>query len=516
MTKFLTQENVHAEFHSTIEKTKDKRMKFIFPLVIFTVLSLHGFGQRYKSSLFGIKDDGITLNTTSIQRAIDYIHENGGGVLEFYVGRYLTGTIELKSNVTLHLYEGAVLVGSPNIYDYNINSPYTALVYANKAENIAVMGKGVLDGQGRTVAYNLVDQIQKGLLKDDLKYDRATTRRPSVVYFRECKNALVKGIQVRNSAFWVQIYDQCNGLVIDSTTVHSEAYWNNDGMDIVDCKNVTITNNYVNASDDAICFKSHDPNQVGENVEVRNNVMRSSANGIKFGTVSRGNYRNFKIVNNTVYDTYRSALALTAPDGGIIEDIWVDSLYAYNTGNAIYLRNGDRWGADKGPGEIRNITIQNVYAEVAATKPDTAYEYEGPIEDLPRNISPSGIVGIPGHPITGITLRNIKIIYPGGGNPHYAYRGTKPEDLDSIPVMLSAYPEFSQFKELPAWAFYIRYAHDVTLENVQFVARNRDYRPAVVVQESKNILLRQVKYIEPGGKKKQLFTYKSSDVKTAP
>ncbi len=491
-------------------------MKFFLLLMVLTASFLSGFGQRYKASLFGIRGDGITLNTTSIQRAIDYIHEKGGGVLEFYVGRYLTGTIELKSDVTLHLYEGAVLAGSPNIYDYNINTPYTALVYANKAENIGVIGKGVLDGQGRTVAYNLVDQIQKGLLDDNLKLDRPTNRRPSVVYFRECKNAIVKGIQVKNAAFWVQIYDQCNGLIIDSIAVNSEAYWNNDGMDIVDSKNVTITNNYVNASDDAICFKSHDPNQTGENVVVRNNVVRSSANGFKFGTVSRGNYRNFKIINNTVYNTYRSAIAITAPDGGTIEDILIDSLYAYNTGNAIYLRNGNRWGAEKGPGEIRNITIQNVYAEIAAAKPDTAYEYEGPIEDLPRNISPSGIVGIPGHPITGVTLRNIKIVYPGGANPDYAYRGTKPKDLDSIPVMLSAYPEFSQFKELPAWGFYVRYADDVKFENVELIARDRDYRPAVVIQESKDILFQGVKYLEPGGKKKQLFTYKSSDVKTTP
>jgi polygalacturonase len=491
-------------------------VKFLFSIIVFTVLSLPGFAQRYKASLFGIRGDGITLNTTSIQGAIDYIHGKGGGVLEFYVGRYLTGTIELKSNVTIHLFEGAVLVGSPNIYDYNINTPYTALVYANKAENVGVTGKGVLDGEGRTVAYNLLDQIEKGLLDDNMKLDRATNRRPSVMYFRECNNVAVKGIQVRNAAFWVQIYDQCNGLTIDSTAVNSEAYWNNDGMDIVDCKNVTITNNYVNASDDAICFKSHDPNQTGENVVVRNNVLRSSANGFKFGTVSRGNYRNFKIVNNKVYDTYRSAIAITAPDGGIIEDILVDSLYAYNTGNAIYLRNGDRWGGEKGAGSIRNVTLQNIYVEVAATKPDTAYEYEGPIEDLPRNISPSGIVGIPGHPITGITLRNIKIVYPGGGNPHYAYRGTSPKDLDSIPVMIAAYPEFSQFKELPAWGFYVRYAEDVKFENVELIARERDYRPAVVIQESKDILMKEAKFTEPGRKKKQLFTYKSTDIKTAP
>lgn len=490
-------------------------LRFLSFSIVLVFWSSFAIGQNYNASLFGIKSNGTTLNTTAIQKAIDYIHEEGGGVLEFYVGRYLTGTIELKSNVTIQLHEGAVLLGSTNIYDYNIESRYTALVYAENARNITIQGKGVIDGQGREVAYDLIDQIHKGIIDDKLKYDRPARRRPSAIYFRECDNVLVKGILVKNAAFWVEVFDQCDGLTVDSTMIESKAFWNNDGLDIVDCKNVRITNNYIDASDDAICFKSHDPDQIGENVLVRNNVVRSSANGIKFGTVSRGIYRNFNIVNNTVYDTYRSAIALTAPDGGRIEDIWVDSLYAYNTGNPIYIRNGNRWG-DKGPGSINNVNIQNVYVEVAPEKPDTAYEYEGPIEDLPRNISPSGIVGLAGHPITNVSLKNIKIVYPGGSNPNYAYRGTDPNDLDSIPEMADSYPEFSQFKELPAWGFYIRHAENISFENVELIAKEQDYRPAMVVQQSKNISLKNVNFKEPEKKEEELHTYKSQNVQRLP
>lgn len=494
-----------------INSKKDNlRFRFLWAVIIVVLaLPSSGFAQRYKASLFGVKGDGITLNTTSIQRAIDFIHEKGGGILEFYVGRYLTGTIVLKSNVTIHLHEGAVLLGSVNVYDYNIDNPYlyTSILYAVGAENITITGKGVIDGQGDRLTYHLIDQIHKGLLKEDFKYDRPGIRRTNNVYFRECKNVKVTGIRSMNAAAWIMVYDQCDGLLIDSTTIDSDIFWNNDGMDIVDCKNVVITNNYVSASDDAICFKSHDYNQISENVIVRNNIVRSSASGIKFGTMLKGNFRNYRIVNNKVYDTYRSAIVLTAPDGGIIEDIWIDSLEAYNTGNVIYLRNGNRYGGEKGPGTIRNITIQHVYAEVPAAKPDTAYRYEGPIEDLPRNISPSSIVGIPGHPITGITLRHIKIVYPGGANLHYAYRGTKPVDLDSIPVMLTSYPEFSQFKELPAWGLYIRFAEGIKLENVELVAQKRDYRPAMVIQESKDVHTIGMRFSEPGKRKKQVVVY---------
>ena len=111
---------------------------------------------------------------------------------------------------------------------------------------------------------------------------------------------------------------------------------------------------------------------------------------------------------------------------------------------------------------------------------------------------------------------SIEIVYPGGGNPHYAYRGTKPEELDSIPVMKDSYPEFSQFKELPAWGFYVRYADGITFENVHLTASENDYRPAVVIQESSNIQMKTVEFSEPGQNEKQIHTYRSSDVKITP
>lgn len=467
--------------------------------------------EDYKASLFGIKSNGTTLNTTAIQKAINYIHEKGGGKLVFYVGRYLTGHIELKSNVHLQLEEGAILVGSTNIYDYNIDTPYSSLVFAYQAENTGISGKGVIDGQGRELAYNLTDQINKGIIADVMKYDRPGSRRPRAIYFRECKNVQISGIVIRNSADWVQVYDQCENLRIDGITVDSKAFWNNDGLDIVDCRNVKVTNSFIDASDDAICFKSHDATKICEDVEVRNCVARSSANGIKFGTVTAGGYRNFKIINNKVYDTYRSAITIATPDGGAIENILVDSLYAFNTGNAIYLRIGARSRPEQ-RGTMNNITIQNMEAEISASKPDAGYAYEGPVEDLPRNISPASIVGLLGQEITNVTLRNIRLVYPGGSNPNYAFRGTKPADLDSIPEMAKSYPEFSQFKELPAWGFYLRHVRNINFENITLTAKLPEYRPAVVMDDVKEARLSGMTYNEPGKGKKQLHTYKSSGV----
>lgn len=485
-----------------------KPFKIIFPIII-AAASLQMHAKDYNASMFGAKSNGTTLNTSSIQKGIDYISENGGGRLVFYVGRYLTGTIYLRSNVTIHLEEGAILVGSTNPFDYDRNFNWTALIFALDQENIGITGKGVIDGQGFLVANNLVDMIHKGVVKDPLKYDRPNeTIRPQNIYFRGCRNIVIRDIILRDPGSWNQQYDQCRNLVIDNITVDSKSYWNNDGVDIVDCDSVVVSNSYFDAADDGICLKSHSPEFVCQNVFIHNNTVRTSANGIKFGTVGHGGFRNIRIINNLVFDTYRSAITFAAVDGGFVEDIVVDSLKSLNTGNVIFLRIGERRAGKKG--RMSGVTISNVYAEVPATKPDAGYNYEGPVEDLPRNISPSSIVGMPDAYIENITLKNIEIHYPGGGNPHYARVGL--DELDKVPELGPNYPEFSMFKELPAWGFYIRHAKGITLENVKLVCEKKDYRTAVVLDDVHGATFRNLQVNEPGGRKDPLFSYRSTAI----
>ena len=160
-------------------------------------------------------------------------------------------------------------------------------------------------------------------------------------------------------------------------------------MDIVGCDGVTITNSYIDASDDDICLGSHDAKSSCKRILIQNCTIRSSANGIKFGTASRGGFSKIKILKNKVFDTYRSAITLAAADGAYIE---VDSLQAFNTGNAIFLRIGERIAGKKG--RMENLRISNVHVEIPATKPDAM--------------------------ISNVTLTNIEIKYPGGGNPFFA------------------------------------------------------------------------------------------------
>ena len=469
--------------------------------------------KQYNVQDFGAVADGKFMNTRTIQYAIDYVSAHGGGELLFTPGRYLCGSIYLKSNVTLNLQLGATLLGSTNPLDY-VKDPrmkWTAFVMAVDQENIGVIGEGTITCQGFTTAYNLVDLVNRGAFADGMKYDRPTeASRPSNIYFRECTGVTVTGITLRDPASWNQIYDQCKNVYVDHVKVYATSYWNNDGIDIVDCDGVKITNCFFDAADDVICFKSHSKEHMCQNIVVDNCTGRSSANGVKFGTASCGGFKNVKLTNITIYDTYRSAVTLAAVDGAEVDGFEIDGLRSINTGNVIYLRTGHRRNLEK-QSSMKNIVIRNVYAEVPADKPDAGYMYEGPVEDLPRNISPSGIVGQPDIPIENVLLANIEIVTPGGGTSFYAYQGTAPDELEAIPEQPAKYPEFSQFKELPAWGFYVRHANNLVMRNVNIKALQSDYRPAIVMDDVNGASL-QLKIEEPASSgKQQVITNKVSN-----
>ena len=485
---------------------KNQLKTYLFFVLLLCTINL--WSKDYHASFFGIQSNGTTLNTNSIQKAIDHIHKNGGGRLVFYVGRYLTGTINLKSNVTLHLLEGAVMVGSVNPFDYRVENGCNALIVSFEQDNIGITGDGVIDGQGYTLANNIISMVHRGLLKDPLNNDRPGGR-PTNIWFKKCTNINISGIVLKNPASWTQAYDQCKNLFINGITVDSKTYWNNDGLDVIDSENVVISNCYIDATDDGICLKSHSPDLLCRNIKIINNTIRTSASGIKFGTASYGGFKDIEIINNTVFDTYRSAITFAAVDGGMVEDIVVDSLKAINTGNVIFLRVGERQKGRKG--KMNNISISNVYAEVPATKPDAGYNYEGPVEHLPRNISPASIVGLPDALISNIRLNNIEIKYPGGGKPEYAKIGL--DELDKVPELPDRYPEFSMFKELPAWGFYIRHAKGITFKNVLLECKKEDYRTAIVMDDVHKANFASIHIKEPGTKKDPIYFEKSTHIR---
>ena len=230
-------------------------------LISFCLLSLAVNAQSvFPVADFGVIADGKTLNSVAIQKAIDKAAAIGGGTVVFAKGVYLSGSIELKSNVILHLEKGAVLLGSTNPLDYHGLNRWKALILADGQNNIAISGEGTIDGQGLQVALNADSLYHFGILKDpnyNVRRKRVSEyERPQIIEIVKCKKVSVSGVNIRNSSCWVQTYDLCENLVIDGINVHSDVFWNNDGIDISDCRNVKIINCVVNSADDGICLKS--------------------------------------------------------------------------------------------------------------------------------------------------------------------------------------------------------------------------------------------------------------------
>ncbi len=206
---------------------------YTFPLV----------AKDYKASLFGIVPDGITTNTGSIQYAIDYINKNGGGRLIFPVGRYLTGSFELKSNVILELNEGAVLVGVSSIYDYCGLKGTKALITANGQQNIGITGKGMIDGQGEALLNSIKKQVQKGYVKEDIVKEG-----PLLIYFNSCSNVSIEGIYLKESCGNIQSYTDCNNMLIKGITVLNNSAIESIGIGLDSCIEVQLSDSYFNTS----------------------------------------------------------------------------------------------------------------------------------------------------------------------------------------------------------------------------------------------------------------------------
>lgn len=431
---------------------------------------------------YGAKGDGTTMDTRAIQAAIEAAGSAGRGRVVLSGGRFLSGTVRMRSGVELRIERGATLLGSTLRKDYERNDRWYALVLGKDLRDVAITGGGTIDGQGRELAKDTERMMRAGELEGPNYNDRPQEKeRPQLVELVACRGVKIEGVTMRDSSSWVQTYDRCEDVRIEGITVRSRAYWNNDGMDIVDCKRVRIVRCDVDSADDGICLKSDGPGPSPgcEDVTVEGCRIKSNASAFKMGTGSFGGFRRIHVRDLTVRDTARSAIALEAVDGGAMEDIDVSGVRATNTGNALFIRVGGRH-SEGGTSSARRISIRDMRVEVPPHKPDAGTDLEAPPTGRVHDVLPSSIVGLEGAPIMDVTLTDVQILMPGGGKR--SVEGPVPENP-------RAYPEFDMFGALPAWGLYIRHASGVRLRNVTLRAEAPDVRPALVAEDVRDLSL---------------------------
>jgi len=408
---------------------------------------------------FGAKPDGKTLCTNSIQRAIDKCAADGGGTVYLGPGTFLSGTIYMKSGVTLKLDPACTLLGSKNLKDYpetiqafrSYTDNYTnkSLIYGEKLEKIAIIGSGIIDGQGAS-------------------FKGPYMVRPYMIRFIQCRNVTVKDVTIKNSPMWVQHYLACDNVRISGITVRSIVNANNDGIDIDSCERVIISDCNILSGDDAIVLKSTSA-RVCRNVVVSNCVLSTRCNALKMGTESNGGFENIVMTGCSIYDTRLAGIALEIVDGGTMDRVIVSNITMNNIGAPIFVRLGNRARPFKkdmekpGIGIMRNITISNIEATGA-------------------NATGCAISGLPQAKIENLTLSNIRLSFAGGGTKEDADRAA-PEKPD-------AYPEYSMFgRRLPAYGFYCRHVKGLKLLNVQLQLANADQRQSVVFEDVEDALI---------------------------
>lgn len=461
---------------------------FLFLLSIFTAFP-HSDGV-WNVREYGAKGDGEILDTQAIQTAIDKCHEAGGGKVYLSGGTFLSGTLYLKNYVTLHVENGAVLLGSRYQKDYSVTSSrypsyhgeYLSnrmLIYAEGAIHISLEGLGTIDGTGE----NFVGINELEALKE----------RPHIIHFRACRNVKVKDITLRNSASWVQNYMMCENLLIDGITVDSRENMdiekprfadapgrNTDGLDIVDCRNVRIANCFINSGDDGICLKSISRKEYCQNITITNCVITTNASGIKIGTESVGGFQDILVTNCSIYDCRLGGVDVMCVDGAQVERVTLSDITLRNIkGTAIFVRLGNRGRMhrkDEIPGQssVKNILFQNIYG--------TGISCYG-----------CSITGIPGMCVENVVLDNINLAFEGGSHP-LLYQGevnnpVKELTKDDVLEVTNKHPRGDMFGKLPAYAFYVRHVDNIEFRNVKVATEKEENRPALITDDVRGLVL---------------------------
>ncbi len=429
---------------------------------------------EYKVNIndFGAIPNDDKLDTEAINEAIKHVSLNGGGMVIVPKGIYDTGSIQLLSNVNLCLEDEESILrftieineeNYPVAYSHWETSPgynYRALIYAYEAENIALTGKGKLDGQAsKETWWNWKHQIEHAWSEDKVSLQEKASNqlramnnddarveerifgeggylRPNFIQTILCKNVLFEGVTLNNSPMWQVNPVRCENVIIRGMTLQSHGD-NNDGCDTEICNYVLIEDNVFDSGDDCIAIKSgrdrdgRELNEPSQNIIIRNNVFADGHGGIAMGSERSGGIKNVFAENNHFDSpnlTYPLRLKTNAKRGGIIENVYLKDSIIDNVnqatiyGTMVYAdgRNGDYLP------QFKNIVIKNVKSKGG----DYGIFLEA-FEEIP---------------ITGLVFRNVEI--SDVGNPLRAMNWGKDVIMENVTINGEVYPKPTEVRIL--------------------------------------------------------------------
>lgn len=459
---------------------------------------------------YGAKAGGIFLNTMAINDAIAACHKKGGGVVIISEGIWLTGPVVLKSNVNLHLKRNALLEFTKDFDEYPlVKSNWEGIpqmrnqspISATDALNIAITGKGIIDGNGdawRMVKKSKLNETQwkkllasGGVLSDDKKIWYSTQKslegsriknpgaispekndtfyksikdflRPNMVVLTRCKKILFEGVTFQNSPAWNLHPLMCENLTLQNVYVKNPWYaQNGDGIDVESCRNVLIENSTFDVGDDGICIKSG-RDEAGrkramptENVWVKHCTVFNAHGGFVVGSEMSGGAKNIYVDDCTFIGTdIALRFKTTRGRGGVVENIFMN-----------------------------NINMKNIVGEAILF--DMYYEAVDPVPLVGDKREPPKVVMMPVTKATPV-FRNMYVnhVVCDGAAKAIFIRGLPEMHIENISL-----------KNMTLQAdkgIDISEATNITFENVQVISA--DTNPVVAILNSDHIVFQKMKF----------------------
>jgi hypothetical protein len=329
---------------------------------------------------FGARGDGASLDHAAVQAAVDRCHADGGGVVTVPAGRYLCGSVRLRSNVCLFLEMGAALLAAsdPALYAETRSTPdggqggIRALLWADGEEDVSLAGPGAVDGRKATPL---------------TVADRAFVPfRPRLVLFRNCRRVKVTDVTLRDADQWTLHLLRCDGAMVRGVSIlNCTGRINSDGIDPDGCRNVIISDCRIVAGDDCIVIKSTEGDPC-ENITVTNCILSTPCAALKIGTEGLSDIRNVVCSNCVITDT-GTAVALYMKDGSTYENIAFSDLVIEARGQFPLLVDvTPRDYRQPRKGLIRNVRFDGI----SVTGPGRCY-----------------IEGLRDRPVENVSLRNV-------------------------------------------------------------------------------------------------------------
>jgi len=463
-------------------------------VLLSPLAALHAAEPKvFDITAYGAKSDGTTINTSAIQQAIDACHAAGGGTVLVPSGVFVSGSLLLKSHVTLKVGKNAILRGSPNVADYAVETAplhwsafwkfaasnwKQCLIYAENAEEIGIEGPGTIDGQGgteRKVFPNANDP-----------------RRPMLVRIVGCRKVTVREVKLLDPASFTTFFVRSEDIHIERVTIRSRKSPNGDGLNFDGCRRVRIKDCDLDTGDDGIAPKTFHPDWPNEDFEISGCRITSRWHAIRVGAESIGAIRRLSM-RDCVFTQCQGGIKIESTEGAQFEDLSFSGIEMKQVCQPFMVLASrfafSAHGQSVRPpvGRIRNVRFNDIRVVVGAGD-DVGYKGKSGTEDPFERLC-SAVVSLPGTRIEDVLFSNIDLTFPGGGTAEQASRLDVGELLESSNYIKWATPFDG---ELPASALYLRHVKGVRLENVRLTVEKPDARAFIAGDDIEGLTLQGV------------------------